>query len=153
MLGDLMTSVQPIEVKVFGNDQATLQSLSKKIAGLIEKVEGTADVFDGIVIAGPSINIEPNYAAMAQYGITASNLQFQMQSSLEGNLVGTVYDKEQLSNLRLIYPGSKTLSVADIEKTPIFYPMENCIPSINLQAYTLIVVMQKFKEKTFNRWA
>ncbi len=122
MLGDLMTSVQPIEVKVFGNDQATLQSLSKKIADLIGKVEGTADVFDGIVIAGPSINIEPNYSAMAQYGITASNLQFQMQSSLEGNLIGTVYDKEQLSNLRLIYPGSKTLSVADIEKTPIFLP-------------------------------
>jgi CzcA family heavy metal efflux pump len=122
MLGDLMTSVQPIEVKVFGNDQATLQSLSKKIADLIGKVEGTADVFDGVVIAGPSINIEPNYSAMAQYGITASNLQFQMQSSLEGNLVGTVYDKDQLSNLRLIYPGSKTLSVADIEKTPIFLP-------------------------------
>lgn len=122
MLGDLMTSVQPIEVKVFGNDQATLQTLSKKIADLIGKVEGTADVFDGIVIAGPSINIEPNYTAMAQYGITASNLQFQMQSSLEGNLVGSVYDKEQLSNLRLIYPGSKTLSVADIEKTPIFLP-------------------------------
>jgi CzcA family heavy metal efflux pump len=122
MLGDLMTSVQPIEVKVFGNDQATLQSLSKKIAAIIGKVEGTADVFDGIVIAGPSINIEPNYSAMAQYGITASNLQFQMQSSLEGNLVGTVYDKDQLSNLRLIYPGSKTLSVADIEKTPIFLP-------------------------------
>ena len=122
MLGDLMTSVQPIEVKVFGNDQATLQSLSKKIATIIGKVEGTADVFDGIVIAGPSINIEPNYSAMAQYGITASNLQFQMQSSLEGNLVGTVYDKDQLSNLRLIYPGSKTLSVSDIEKTPIFLP-------------------------------
>lgn len=122
MLGDLMTSVQPIEVKVFGNDQATLQTLSKKIAALISKVEGTADVFDGVVIAGPSINIEPNYSAMAQYGITASNLQFQMQSSLEGNLVGTVYDKDQLSNLRLIYPGSKTLSVADIEKTPIFLP-------------------------------
>jgi CzcA family heavy metal efflux pump len=122
MLGDLMTSVQPIEVKVFGNDQATLQSLSKKIADLIGKVEGTADVFDGVVIAGPSINIEPNYSAMAQYGITASNLQFQMQSSLEGNLVGTVYDKDQLTNLRLIYPGSKTLSVADIEKTPIFLP-------------------------------
>lgn len=122
MLGDLMTSVQPIEVKVFGNDQSNLQALSKKIADLIGKVPGTADVFNGIVIAGPSINIEPNSSAMAQYGITAANLQYQMQSSLEGNLVGTVYDKEQLSNLRLIYPGSKTLSVAGINKTPIFLP-------------------------------
>jgi Cu/Ag efflux pump CusA len=33
MLGDLMTSVQPIEIKVFGNDQQTLQDLSKQVAG------------------------------------------------------------------------------------------------------------------------
>ena len=122
MLGDLMTSVQPIEVKVFGNDQAKLQVLSKKIAALISKVEGTADVFDGIVIAGPSINIEPNFTALAQYGISPANLQYQLQSSLEGNLVGTVYDKDQLTNLRLIYPGSKSFSVADFNKTPIFLP-------------------------------
>jgi CzcA family heavy metal efflux pump len=122
MLGDLMTSVQPIEVKVFGNDQAKLQVLSKKIAALISKVEGTADVFDGIVIAGPSINIEPNFIALAQYGISPANLQYQLQSSLEGNLVGTVYDKDQLTNLRLIYPGSKSFSVADFNKTPIFLP-------------------------------
>jgi len=122
MLGDLMTSVQPIEVKVFGNDQAKLQVLSKKIAALISKVEGTADVFDGIVIAGPSINIEPNFTTLAQYGISPANLQYQLQSSLEGNLVGTVYDKDQLTNLRLIYPGSKSFSVADFNKTPIFLP-------------------------------
>ncbi|MEI8097536.1 MAG: efflux RND transporter permease subunit [Sediminibacterium sp.] len=122
MLGDLMTSVQPIEVKVFGNDQVKLQVLSKKIAALISKVEGTADVFDGIVIAGPSINIEPNSTALAQYGISPANLQYQLQSSLEGNLVGTVYDKDQLTNLRLIYPGSKSFSVADFNKTPIFLP-------------------------------
>jgi CzcA family heavy metal efflux pump len=122
MLGDLMTSVQPIEVKVFGNDQAKLQVLSKKIAAIVSKVEGTADVFDGIVIAGPSINIEPNSTALAQYGISPANLQYQLQSSLEGNLVGTVYDKDQLTNLRLIYPGSKSFSVADFNKTPIFLP-------------------------------
>jgi len=31
MLGDLMTSVQPIEVKVFGTDQTQLRILSKKL--------------------------------------------------------------------------------------------------------------------------
>ncbi|OIR07632.1 cobalt-zinc-cadmium resistance protein CzcA [mine drainage metagenome] len=120
MLGDLMTSVQPIEVKIFGNDQSKLQELSKQVSSIVSKVDGTADVFDGIVIAGPSINIEPNSSTLAQYGITPANLQYQLQSSLEGNVVGTVYDKEQLSNVRLVYPGNRTLSVADIAKTPIF---------------------------------
>lgn len=122
MLGDLMTSVQPVEVKIFGSDQSKLQDLSKQVASIISKVDGTADVFDGIVIAGPSINIEPNSTTLAQYGITHANLQYQMQSSLEGNVVGTVYDKEQLSNVRLVYPGNRTLSVADIAKTPVFLP-------------------------------
>ncbi len=122
MLGDLMTSVQPIEVKIFGNDQSKLQALSKQVAALVSKVEGTADVFDGIVIAGPSINIEPNNSILAQYGITPMNLQNQLQTSLEGNVVGSVYDKEQFSNLRMVYPGNKTLSVNDINKTMIFLP-------------------------------
>src|ERR1700743_2062623 len=53
MLGDLMTSTQPIEIKVFGDDQQKLQDLSTQIADATSAVKGTADVFDGIVIAGP----------------------------------------------------------------------------------------------------
>ncbi len=122
MLGDLMTSVQPIEIKIFGNDQAKLQELSRKVSAITEKVEGAADVFDGIVIAGPSINIEPNYTTLAQFGISPANLQYQLQSSLEGNVVGNVYERNQLSNIRLVYPGNKTLSISQVENTPIFLP-------------------------------
>jgi hypothetical protein len=56
MLGDLMSSVQPIEIKIFGTDQKTIEDYSKKWQ-MVSKVNGTADVFDGIVIAGPSIQI------------------------------------------------------------------------------------------------
>jgi Cu/Ag efflux pump CusA len=76
MLGDLMTSVQPIEVKIFGNDIAKLQALSRQVSDIVTHVEGAADVFDGIVIAGPSINIEPNYTMLAQYGITPPTCNF-----------------------------------------------------------------------------
>jgi multidrug efflux pump subunit AcrB len=122
MLGDLMTSVQPIEVKIFGNDQATLQRLSRQAAGLIAKVDGTADVFNGIVIAGPSVDIDPNYQKLAQYGISPADLQFQLQNALEGNVAGVVYDRQQLSNIRLVYPGNRDLSVVGIEQMPIFLP-------------------------------
>src|SRR5438477_6687024 len=68
MLGDLMASVQPIELKIFGDNQQTLQQLSKRAADIVSKIKGTADVFDGIVIAGPSISVQPNYSKLAQYG-------------------------------------------------------------------------------------
>ncbi len=37
----------------------TLKNLSAQVADVISKVPGTADVFDGVVIAGPSVNVIP----------------------------------------------------------------------------------------------
>jgi CzcA family heavy metal efflux pump len=137
MLGDLMTSVQPIEIKVFGNDQGQLHTLSKQISDVVSGTEGTADVFDGIVIAGPSVTIEPNYARLAQFGLTPAELQFQLQNSLEGNIVGTVPEKEQLTNIRMVYPGSRTLSVADIDRLQIFLPSGELKPITDLATVTV----------------
>lgn len=122
MLGDLMSSVQPIEVKIFGPDRTELQALSQQAAAMIEQVPGTADVFDGIVIAGPSVNVEPEFTRLAQFGITPANLQYQVQTALEGNVVGQVYEKQQLVNIRLQYPGSRNLSVTELRNMPIFLP-------------------------------
>jgi Cu/Ag efflux pump CusA len=137
MLGDLMTSVQPIEVKIFGDDQNKLHQLSKQVSDLISKVDGTADVFDGIVIAGPSVSIEPDYARLAQFGLTPAALQYQLQTSLEGNLVGTLPEKEQLTNIRMVYPGSRTLSVADISRLQIFLPDGKLKPITDLATVTV----------------
>lgn len=122
MLGDLMASVQPIEVKIFGADRTKLQELSQRASELITAVPGTADVFDGIVIAGPSVNIEPEFTHLAQFGITPANLQYQVQTALEGNVTGQVFEKQQLVNIRLQYPGSRTLSINELRNLPIFLP-------------------------------
>ena len=122
MLGDLMTSVQPIEVKIFGNDENTLHQLSKQVADIVGSVQGTADVFDGITITGPTINVMPNNVNLQQYGITPQVFQTQMQTALEGNVAGNVYDKNQLSDVRVTYPGSRTRSLEDMKAMQIFLP-------------------------------
>jgi CzcA family heavy metal efflux pump len=122
MLGDLMTSVQPIEVKIFGNDITTLQQLSKQVASVVENVKGTADVFDGITITGPTINIQPNNINLAQYGISPISFQSQLQTALEGNVAGSVYDKNQLTDIRLMYAGNNTRSLDEIKQMQIFLP-------------------------------
>lgn len=128
MLGDLMTSVQPVEVKIFGDNKQKLQELSGQVAGIVSSVKGAADVFNGIVIAGPSIRVVPDYARLAQFGITPANLQYQLQTSLEGNVVGTILEKEQLSNIRAVYPGSRQVSAADLQKLQVFLPNGKLTP-------------------------
>ena len=104
---------------------------------LVEKTKGTADVFDGIVIAGPSISIQPDYTKQAQFGITSSNLQYQVQTSLEGNVIGNIFEKEQVSAVRLVYPGSRKLSVEDINKLQIFLPDGRLKPISELATVTI----------------
>jgi multidrug efflux pump subunit AcrB len=58
MLGDLMASIQPVEIKIFGNDQKKLQELSRQTSEIIADIPGIADPFDGIVIAG-TIHLSP----------------------------------------------------------------------------------------------
>lgn len=128
MLGDLMSSTQPIEVKVFGSDQHVLQNLSKQIAAQVSAVKGTADVFDGIVIAGPSVNIIPNYSKLAQYNLNPTILQSQAQAALEGNVVGNLYETQQLVPIRAVYPGNRNLTVQNIKDLTIFLPNGKLIP-------------------------
>lgn len=122
MLGDLMSSVQPIEIKIFGNDSQIIHEYSKKIAAIVEKVPGTADVFDGIVIAGPSIEIQPNLSVLGQYTITAQDFQFQTQTILEGNVVGELFDKQQYTPIRTLYNNSGNASLNQIENSMISLP-------------------------------
>jgi CzcA family heavy metal efflux pump len=137
MLGDLMTSTQPIEIKVFGDNQQKLQELSKQIADAAGSVKGTADVFDGIVIAGPSVSIDPHYSKLAQYNITPASLQFQLQTSLQGNIIGNMLEREQLSPIRMVYPGNNNLHVDDIKNQYVFTPAGKLIPLSELASVEL----------------
>jgi CzcA family heavy metal efflux pump len=137
MLGDLMSSVQPVEVKIFGDNQQQLQEISKKVADIVSSVKGTADVFNGIVIAGPSVTVTPNYGKLAQYGITPAGLQFQLQTYLEGNAVGEILEKEQSTSIRMSYPNNLKQSISDISGWQIFLPNGKLNPISSLATVTL----------------
>lgn len=104
MLGDLMSSVQPIEIKIFGDNNAKLKALSKQIADSVSTIKGTADVFDGIVIAGPMVSFTPKESKLKQIGLTPADLQSQVEFNLAGQLVGSIPEKEQLTDVRMISP-------------------------------------------------
>jgi CzcA family heavy metal efflux pump len=137
MLGDLMTSVQPVEIKIFGDNTEKLHELSAETATIVSSVKGTADVFNGIVIAGPSVTIVPEYSKLAQFGLTPSGLQFQLQSYLEGNIVGDFLEKEQLTPIRMLYPDSRKRNLADISAWQIFLPNGKLIPITSLAQVTV----------------
>ncbi len=89
---------------------------------MVENTNGTADVFDGITIAGPSLSVHPDYTRLALYGITSTILQYQVQTALEGNLVGNIFDKDRVYPVRLVYHGNTQMSVDDLKNLKIALP-------------------------------
>ncbi len=119
MLGDLMSTKQPISVLVFGDDQNKIEEIANKVADIINNVDGTADVFNGITIAGPQIIFKPKNTELAKYGLTPSDLQFQLDSKIKGTVVGNVLGKNQLINVRM-FDGKKYNTMDDLKHSFIF---------------------------------
>lgn len=129
MLGDLMSSVQPIEIKIFGTDHEKLKELSEIVAKKVEEVKGTADVFDGIVIAGPLVKIYPKQALLKQYGLSNVDLQNQVKIYLQGTVAGSIQEQEQLTDIRVMNldnyktPVEKLKNIAIYTKDGTYLPL------------------------------
>ncbi|GAA4046858.1 efflux RND transporter permease subunit [Hymenobacter glaciei] len=122
MLGDLMSTVQPIEIKVFGPDATKRYALAEQVTKVVEGTTGTADVFDGIVRMGPSVEVRPDPRRLAQYGLTATDFQTQLQTQLAGTTAGNVLEGEQLLNIRMRYPNAAQATLAQLRGEPVFLP-------------------------------
>ncbi len=122
MLGDLMSTVQPIEIKVFGPDATRRYALANQVTEVVKNVAGTADVFNGIVQMGPAIDVRPDPRRLAQFGLTATNFQTQLQTQLAGTTAGSVLEGEQLLNIRLRYPNAAQATLAQMRGEPVFLP-------------------------------
>ena len=143
MLGDLMASVKPIEIKIFGMNQAELNDLAKQVAGEIEKIGGIEDVYDGITIAGPSVEFIPDQQKLARFNVSSESFQYQVQTIMEGNIVGSILEKEQLTGIRMIYPGSTRNSLERARNQFLFLPDGKLKP---ISAFTSIKVYEGVAE-------
>jgi Cu/Ag efflux pump CusA len=89
---------------------------------VLEGVRGTADVFDGIIIAGPSVDIRTDDQALARRGLTPQGLNDQLTTQLQGTNVGQVYERELVTPVRMVYPHAATTSLSDLEQARVFLP-------------------------------
>jgi multidrug efflux pump subunit AcrB len=89
LLGDLMSTPQPIEVKFFGDDYNQLQGISAKAAKIISNIKGIADINDGLRVAGPSIVFIPDEELLNQYKISLLDFQTQLAAYTGGVTLGS----------------------------------------------------------------
>lgn len=116
VIGDLTNNPSPVEIKIFGDDVRLLQVKAKEIAGLIEEVPGVVDVFNGIVIAGPSliVNVDPLKASQAGLSVTA--VQEQLETVIRGKAESVILRGEKLIAVRARYPDVYRFDIDRLEQ-------------------------------------
>lgn len=137
MLGDLMSSVQPIEIKIFGDNNQKLQVLSKQVADSLKTIDGTADVFDGIVVAGPMLKILPKEEKLKQFGLNPDDLQAQTETYISGLVIGSIPEKEQLTNIRMIFPQNNKTPIEEMKSAKVCTGTGDYIPVSEMADFSI----------------
>jgi multidrug efflux pump subunit AcrB len=86
MIGDLSNAPEPIQIKIFTDDEGVLTQLGPRVGDAIGKIPGVVDVKNGIedTISGPATNfqVDPNVAA--RLGFTPTEVAEDATSILDG---------------------------------------------------------------------
>jgi CzcA family heavy metal efflux pump len=86
LIGDLTSVPQPIEVKLFCDDQALLQETSPKIVALLEKVSGVIEIADGSRVAGDAVVISVDETRAQLQGLSTKEIIAQATAALDGTI-------------------------------------------------------------------
>ncbi|HMD20824.1 MAG TPA: efflux RND transporter permease subunit [Alloacidobacterium sp.] len=86
MIGDLSNAPEPIQIKIFANDQALLNQLGPRVADAIGKINGVVDIQNGIenTLSGPATNFRVNPTVAARLGFTPTEVAEDATSILDG---------------------------------------------------------------------
>jgi cobalt-zinc-cadmium resistance protein CzcA len=88
-----------VVVKLFGDDLDTLTKTADQIGRAVGKVPGAADVKVEQVSGLPQLQIKPDRAKIARYGINVEDVNSLVESIVAGEEAGQVYEGEQRFNL------------------------------------------------------
>jgi CzcA family heavy metal efflux pump len=104
VIGDLANNPSPIEIKIFGDNQAAIQKAALEVKDRIEHVQGVVDAFEGIVISGPSfvVHIDERKAGIA--GFAPGEARDQLEMAQRGRADSWVQKGEKLIPIRVRYP-------------------------------------------------
>jgi multidrug efflux pump subunit AcrB len=118
MLGDLQGVPEPVEVKVFGDDIATLASVAEHIEEKLSKIDGLVDLV-GPRRGNPELEVRIDPTRAAKLGFTTQEISTQLADGLLGDVATEVRRADRLIDLRVRYPDTYRFDPAWIREYPL----------------------------------
>ncbi len=94
----------PVGIKVYGKDLAEIEKLARQIEAVVRTVPGTTSAFAERVIGGYYLNIDPDRAQLARYGLTVEDMQNMVAMALGADTVTTTVEGRERYAVSMRYP-------------------------------------------------
>lgn len=128
VIGDLTNNPSPIEIKIFNDDPTLLRSTAIQIKNIIEKIPGVVDVFDGVVIAGPSMIVHVDPFRSMRAGLSVDDVSAQLETMIHGSAETSIQKGEKLMNIRIRFPETYRTDIEKIENTRLINASGSFVP-------------------------
>jgi hydrophobe/amphiphile efflux-1 (HAE1) family protein len=104
VIGDLTSSPEPIEIKLFSEDENALHQKADEVETAIKKVQGVVDTKNGVIVSGPAVifNIDPQRAS--RFGVTATDVANTITTAMSGDAASAILQQDRLIAVRVIFP-------------------------------------------------
>jgi CzcA family heavy metal efflux pump len=120
MIGDLSNAPEPIQIKLFSNDQALLNQLGPKVQDAIGKIPGVVDTQNGIdnTVSGPATSFQVSPVLAAKFGFTPQEVAEDATAILDGlPTTDPMIVNGRPYTIRIRLPEENRSSLATIENT------------------------------------
>src|SRR5438132_1212129 len=104
LIGDLTSVPQPIEIKLYSDDEELLRTLPPQVADTISKVRGVVEVKNGIVPAGDALNIQVDRVKVALEGMDPEAVTKALNDFLTGSVSTHVQQDPKLIGVSVWIP-------------------------------------------------
>ena len=120
LINGLSGTPAPIEIEIYGSDQPTLIRLASEVAAKISKIPGVVDAVNGITYNSPSLRIAPRGAALAQLGLSPTDLGNAISSITQGTVATSVTGAQALVPVRVQVAAPPDASTNTLIGQPVF---------------------------------
>ncbi len=153
LIGDLTSVPQPIEIKIYCDDQTVLSDLAPKVADAVGKVSGVVEVLPGIVLAGDAIDIQVDRVKAALEGVSPDDVTKMVTDQLAGNVATQVQRGPKLIAVRVCLQGSSASTQQEILNFPIRGSSGQVFPLRRIATASVITGQPEINRENLKRMA
>src|SRR5438045_3484345 len=128
LIGDLTSVPQPIEIKLYSDDEQLLRTLPPQVADTISKVRGVVEVKNGIVPAGDALNIQVDRVKAGLEGMDPEAVTKALSDFLTGNVTTHVQQGPKLIGVRVWIPRDARETMRNVDNLLLRAPDGHLFP-------------------------